>query len=145
MVSKANGDSAINNNLTANLGGMTFGIDSNGNYGYIKAGADSVTPFRTDKINSISFTCVLSPANGIIGTYTLNCSKDKCNVIFNISKVANLSSGYINLIIDGVIKKQVAATGTWSFAVSKITSIAISLDKSGSDEYRYVNGTITLS
>lgn len=24
-----------------------FGIDSNGNYGYIKAGADTVTPFKT--------------------------------------------------------------------------------------------------
>lgn len=29
----------------SNFGGLTFGIDSNGNYGYIKAGADSVTPF----------------------------------------------------------------------------------------------------
>lgn len=29
------------------LGGMTFGIDENGNYGYIKVGADSVTPFSS--------------------------------------------------------------------------------------------------
>ena len=27
---------------------MTFGIDSDGNYGYIKAGADTVTPFKKD-------------------------------------------------------------------------------------------------
>ena len=26
---------------------MKFGIDSDGNYGYIKAGADSVTPFSS--------------------------------------------------------------------------------------------------
>ena len=32
------------------LGGLKFGIDSNGNYGYIKAGADSVTPFSGWKI-----------------------------------------------------------------------------------------------
>lgn len=27
------------------LGGMTFGVDADGNYGYIKAGADTVIPF----------------------------------------------------------------------------------------------------
>lgn len=40
--------SALNNNLTDSLGGITFGVDANGNYGYIKAGADTVTPFKTD-------------------------------------------------------------------------------------------------
>ena len=29
------------------LGGLKFGVDSNGNYGYIKAGADTVTPFSS--------------------------------------------------------------------------------------------------
>lgn len=33
--------------LMAMFGGMRFGIDADGNYGYIKAGADSVTPFNT--------------------------------------------------------------------------------------------------
>lgn len=31
---------------------MTFGIDSNGNYGYIKAGADSVTPFSSYNVKT---------------------------------------------------------------------------------------------
>ena len=35
---------------------MKFGIDSNGNYGYIKAGADSVTPFSSNKRYSYSWT-----------------------------------------------------------------------------------------
>ena len=35
---------------------MKFGIDSNGNYGYIKAGADSVTPFSSIKRYSYSWT-----------------------------------------------------------------------------------------
>lgn len=35
------------NTLNSNLGGLKFGIDSDGNYGYIKAGADSVTPFSS--------------------------------------------------------------------------------------------------
>ena len=42
--------------LNSNLGGMKFGIDSNGNYGYIKAGADSVTPFSSNKRYSYSWT-----------------------------------------------------------------------------------------
>ena len=44
------------NELNSNLGGMKFGIDSNGNYGYIKAGADSVTPFSSNKRYSYSWT-----------------------------------------------------------------------------------------
>lgn len=33
------------NRLTESLNGFRFGVDSNGNYGYYKAGADTVTPF----------------------------------------------------------------------------------------------------
>lgn len=39
--------SALNSNLTDSLGGITFGVDDAGNYGYIKAGADTVIPFKT--------------------------------------------------------------------------------------------------
>lgn len=35
--------------LNSNLGGIRFGVDSSGSYGYIKAGADTVTPFSSDK------------------------------------------------------------------------------------------------
>lgn len=40
--------SALNSDLTDSSTGIgfRFGIDSDGNYGYIKAGADTVTPFR---------------------------------------------------------------------------------------------------
>ncbi len=33
--------------LNGLLGGMSFGVDEDGNYGYIKAGADTVTPFKS--------------------------------------------------------------------------------------------------
>ena len=39
--------SALNSDLADSLGGITFGIDADGNYGYIKAGADTVTPFKS--------------------------------------------------------------------------------------------------
>lgn len=32
--------------ISSDLGGLKFGVDASGNYGYYKAGADSVTPFR---------------------------------------------------------------------------------------------------
>ena len=35
--------------LNSLLGGIRFGVDADGNYGYIKAGADTVTPFKTHK------------------------------------------------------------------------------------------------
>lgn len=31
--------------VNSSLGGLSFGVDENGNYGYIKEGADTVTPF----------------------------------------------------------------------------------------------------
>lgn len=36
--------------LNQNLGGLRFGTDADGNYGYIKDGADTVTPFSSGKI-----------------------------------------------------------------------------------------------
>lgn len=37
----------VHNELKTSLGGMTFGVDAAGRYGYIKAGADTVTPFKS--------------------------------------------------------------------------------------------------
>ena len=45
----------VHNELKTSLGGMTFGVDAAGRYGYIKAGADTVTPFKSHA-NVISFT-----------------------------------------------------------------------------------------
>ena len=41
---------SILSSLNNSLGGLKFGVDSNGNYGYIKAGADTVTPFSNGEI-----------------------------------------------------------------------------------------------
>ena len=38
------------------LGGLRFGIDSAGNYGYKKVGADTVIPFKTYSGNVICFS-----------------------------------------------------------------------------------------
>ncbi len=51
----------LNANLQASYAGATvpfkFGIDEDGNYGYIKAGADSVTPFKSGAATPAFRTC----------------------------------------------------------------------------------------
>ena len=42
--------------LTSGDDHFQFGVDSNGNYGYIKAGADTVTPFKTTGTRSTEIT-----------------------------------------------------------------------------------------
>lgn len=46
------------NELKTSLGGMTFGVDAAGRYGYIKAGADTVTPFKdmNAMLSDVKFT-----------------------------------------------------------------------------------------
>ena len=48
--------------LNGNLGGIRFGQDENGNYGYYKVGADTVTPFSDISIPFKS-TYLLGTAN----------------------------------------------------------------------------------
>lgn len=54
------------------MGGLKFGIDSSGNYGYIKAGADSVTPF-SGKLTDLISQNHLSPyfAKTVVQAYAL--------------------------------------------------------------------------
>lgn len=67
-----------------------FGVDSNGNYGYIKAGADTVTPFKSG-----SFT---------IPTLRTSCAGD--NATSNVSRgqvyISNASSNYSTITINSL-------------------------------------------
>lgn len=47
MENTQNNMADMHNTFMTSLGGMTFGIDAAGRYGYIKAGADTVTPFKS--------------------------------------------------------------------------------------------------
>ncbi len=44
----------VQDDLHVSLGGMTFGVDAAGRYGYIKAGADTVTPFKKNDWGTLS-------------------------------------------------------------------------------------------
>ena len=61
-----NSISEINTEITNKIP-FGFGIDSNGNYGYIKAGADTVTPFT-----SFNFEIIGNKSSYDAGTLTIN-------------------------------------------------------------------------
>lgn len=65
-------DVQLFNHLNDSLGGIKFGVDKNGNYGYIKAGADSVTPFKSG-INDYTVNANVAGTNFVHGQ-TLNVS-----------------------------------------------------------------------
>lgn len=54
MDTVANDIASVHNELKTSLGGMTFGVDAAGRYGYIKAGADTVTPFKKNDWTTLS-------------------------------------------------------------------------------------------
>lgn len=54
----ANGVKELITEVNDSLGGMQFGIDENGNYGYIKDGADTVTPFNDKIIKTTSLSMI---------------------------------------------------------------------------------------
>ena len=79
--------SALNSNLTDSLGGITFGVDDDGNYGYIKAGADTVTPFKKD----VALPKITARTTGTNSTLILNVPDGYRNGTLNYY-AANLTS-----------------------------------------------------
>ena len=75
--------------LNNSFGGLKFGVDSNGNYGYIKAGADSVTPFRSDYffLNSMGTSVYDAPKN--MSYITVTIPTDDCYILYGTSTSNN--------------------------------------------------------
>lgn len=69
-------------NVNNSFGGMKFGIDSDGNYGYIKAGADSVTPFRSDYFFLNSMKTSVYNATLDMGYITVTIPTDDCYILY---------------------------------------------------------------
>ena len=89
--------------MNNSLGGLQFGVDENGNYGYIKAGADSVTPFSKNitKEQQVVSVGALPSGMGLKGTKTVN---------FNFpNEVVGIESAYLcyyvgSPVSDGAIR-----------------------------------------
>ncbi|MBD5478076.1 MAG: hypothetical protein HDR08_10465 [Lachnospiraceae bacterium] len=77
------------NELKTSLGGMTFGVDAAGRYGYIKAGADTVTPFKSHA-NVINF----NPTWTHIGSSTNNSNASVSTNGNTMTLINNISGDY---------------------------------------------------
>ena len=61
--------------LNSSLGGLSFGIDTNGNYGYYKDGADTVTPFKKGSVKKFASSTLTYYRSGTY-TFTRNISSE---------------------------------------------------------------------
>ena len=71
------------------FGGLKFGIDSDGNYGYIKAGADSVTPFRSDYFFLNSMETSIYNATINTGYITVTIPTDDCYILYGTTYIVD--------------------------------------------------------
>lgn len=79
----------------SSLGGLKFGIDSDGNYGYIKDGADSVTPFKSSTNCTITLKMPWHSSYAMYGTITVTIK------IVNGIVTSVTSPGRIQIASDG--------------------------------------------
>ena len=82
--------------MNLSLGGLAFGIDADGNYGYKKVGADTVIPFSNDfkwLVQNISVT----------GNYTFNFDKKMSQIIVLISY--GTENGIASISVPGTQEK----------------------------------------
>ncbi len=101
---------ALNHKLTDSLGGITFGVDSNGNYGYKTGGADTVTPFK----------------KGLAITETMNndTSGYRNNTLYSVT--VNNGEGYCSISASGLANVTVViGSHTWTSASVNTGKVAI--------------------
>ena len=110
-----------------------FGVDSNGNYGYIKAGADTVTPFLTRTGNATAAN-VLSgktfsnaSSSGLTGTMpNLSANATITHAADNSTKVILADAAFISTNSDGVKRFELRYVGEPGYIVGN-TLFAVDL------------------
>ena len=142
-------------------------MDSSGNYGYIKDGADTVTPFLT-RTGNADASHVLSgktfsnaSSSGLTGTMTNNGAVSKTITPSSSSQTYTIPSGYHNgsgkVTVSGVSLQPTSFktisesnTSTWDgsktisgFVVGKIVVITAYMISTGSDRYIKISSGMT--
>lgn len=79
----------------SSLGGLKFGVDSDGNYGYIKAGADTVIPFKSSTNCTVTLNMPWHSSYSMYGTITVTIK------IVNGIVTSVTSPGRIQIASDG--------------------------------------------
>lgn len=91
---------------------MSFGVDADGNYGYIKAGADTVTPFKNGP-KRISI--------GTVSIYTTSVDVKKYTDNWTKLDNSNFAFGNISLTVSGSVNTAVAGSGAFPTVTSNVT------------------------
>lgn len=118
--------------LNDSLGGLQFGIDENGNYGYIKAGADSVTPFRSGGLlvftnygygtdsnvkqgNTFYDTDYISSVNASVADVRTITFKKDCNISLFQSLHCGTTWTQVVVTLNGteIIRQKLTTKTTW--------------------------------
>ena len=85
--------------MNTSLNGIKFGIDSSGNYGYYKVGADTVTPFKTGNESTITTFKKITIKDG-----TTSYSIAGWKVLVYTYRTSSSSSLEVNVIIRSLMK-----------------------------------------
>lgn len=80
--------------LNGNFGGIKFGQDENGNYGYYKVGADTVTPFKSFNGEFQIITWTMSNSASNLSVLNLKGFSDTPNYV-SVSAVNNVWMDFI--------------------------------------------------
>lgn len=129
--------------VVGELGGLSFGKDGDGNYGYY--GDDGVlVPFKSDEITSINFKCVSAPSH--TGRYEINCNLKNKTISVYIDSAYDIGTYGLELEINGnLVKTLKNVTDTYTGTFSEITSIKYSIPNTGISTRRNAQGIITIS
>ena len=138
----------INDSLEVTDSGTTanirFGVDANGNYGYKKVGADTVTPFKTKHTETYSVTSNGTKDMGedhkyryvnanVAGVTTINCGSGNTlnETTFNI---ASITTAYRSLALGSNLFVHITSSGVADFRI----------DGGGSPSYNASTGVLTV-
>ena len=115
---------------------IAFGIDSNGNYGYIKEGADTVTPFKSQKDIDNAYNSGVAAADARVNTssasynagYTNGQSHPHTYVFDNGQSVAGHVPNYQSLSAANFAIYSFYATAQASFKVCRVNNNSVRSD-----------------
>lgn len=104
---------------------FSLGVDSSGNYGYIKAGADTVTPFKTD--TSIQVVASATGKTGSESAFTIHTTTQKWRELYVITNSMRTNAGATSTHSQGtqVLRGQCVDSPGYSYLhVTKLTNVA---------------------
>ena len=102
-----------------------LGIDKDGNYGYIKDGADTVTPFKTD--TSIQVVASATGKTGSESAFTIHTTTQKWRELYVITNSMRTNAGATSTHSQGtqVLRGQCVDSPGYSYLhVTKLTNVA---------------------